>query len=57
MIILDNFSQFLYHWIKKIIIYQSRYKLYYFNFTMSPFYVVKLKLAQKQPTANCSAFC
>jgi len=27
------------------------YKLFYFNLTMSPLYVVKLKMTQKQPTA------
>jgi len=27
------------------------YKLLYFNLTMSPLYVVKLKMTQKQPTA------
>ena len=27
------------------------YKLFYFNRTMSPLYVVKLKMGQKQPTA------
>jgi len=27
------------------------YKLFYFNLTMSPIYVVKLKMTQKQPTA------
>jgi len=27
------------------------YKLFHFNLTMSPLYVVKLKMTQKQPTA------
>jgi len=27
------------------------YKLFYFNLTMSPLYMVKLKMTQKQPTA------
>ena len=27
------------------------YKLFHFNLTMSPLYLVKLKIAQKQPTA------
>ena len=27
------------------------YKLFYFNLTMSPLYLVKLKITQKQPTA------
>jgi len=29
----------------------NMYKLFYFNLTMSPLYVVKLKMTQKQPTA------
>ena len=29
----------------------NMYKLFYVNLTMSPLYVVKLKMAQKQPTA------
>jgi len=32
----------------------SRYKLFHFNFTMSPLYLIKLKIAQTQPTAYCS---
>jgi len=28
------------------------YKLFHFNLTMSPLYLVKLKITQKQPTAN-----
>ena len=35
----------------------SRYKLCHFNLTTSPLYLVKLKIAQKRPTAYCSAFC
>jgi len=27
------------------------YKLFHFNFTMSPLYLIKLKITQKQPTA------
>jgi len=27
------------------------YKLFHFNLTVSPFYVVKLKITQKEPTA------
>jgi len=27
------------------------------NLTTSPVYLVKLKIAQKRPTAYCSAFC
>jgi len=36
----------------------SRYELCHLNFnlTTSPLYVVKLKIAQKRPTAYCSAF-
>ena len=30
---------------------------YHFELTMSPLYPVKLKIAQKQPTAYCSTFC
>ena len=30
---------------------QNVYKLFHFNLTMSPLYVVKLKMTQKQPTA------
>jgi len=29
------------------------YKLCHFNLTTSPLYLVKLKIAQKQPTAYC----
>jgi len=32
------------------------YKMFHFNLTMSPPYLVKLKIIQKQPTAYCSAF-
>ena len=34
----------------------SRHKQCHFNLTMSPRYLVKLKIAQR-PTAYCSAFC
>jgi len=30
---------------------QNVYKLFHFNLTMSPLYVVKLKMTQKQPIA------
>ena len=29
----------------------NMYKLFYFNLTLSPLYVLKLKITQKQPTA------
>ena len=29
----------------------NMYKLFHFNLTISPLYVVKLKITQKQPTA------
>jgi len=32
----------------------NMYKLCHFNLTMSPLYLIKLKIAQKQPTAYCS---
>jgi len=35
--------------------YSSRHKHCHFNLTMSPFYLVKLKIAQKLSTAYCSA--
>jgi len=35
----------------------SRYKACHFNLTMSPHYLMKLMIAQKQPTAFCSGLC
>ena len=35
----------------------NRYKLFHFSLTMSPLYLVKLQITQKQPAAYCSAFC
>jgi len=35
----------------------SKNKQRHFNITMSPLYLVKLNIAQKWPTAYCSAFC
>jgi len=32
------------------------YKLFYFNLTMSPLYLVKLKITQKQPTSYAVHF-
>ena len=34
-----------------------RYELFHFDLTMSPLYLIKLKVEQNQPTACCSAFC
>jgi len=32
------------------------YKMFHFDLTMSPPYLVRLKIIRKQPTAYCSAF-
>ena len=54
------FGQFLYFFVPLktgMSTLPSRHKQYNFNLTMSPLYLVKVKITQKQRTAYCSAFC
>jgi len=46
MVMLDRFWYFLHHWKQEL---PSRYKLFHFNITMSTLYLVKWRIAHKQP--------